>query len=250
MFTEANRDTLRTFLLERARDDDRITGAAITGSASHGAEDRWSDIDLFFGVADGVVVRDVLMEWSDFMYDHLKALHHFELQAGPATYRAFLLPDGLEIDLGFTPARDFGARGAHFTLVFGHAKDQDAPAIDRDHIVGLAWHHLLHARMSIERTKPWQAEYWIGGVRDHAFTLASLRLGAAAHYAKGVDTLPREITGPFEDTLVRNLDPDELRRALKAVGARLLHELREADVELADRMERTLRELAHMPSSS
>jgi predicted nucleotidyltransferase len=38
---------VRTRLIARARRDARITGAAVTGSATRGAEDRWSDIDLF-----------------------------------------------------------------------------------------------------------------------------------------------------------------------------------------------------------
>jgi predicted nucleotidyltransferase len=32
--------------------DSRIMGAALTGSAAGGREDRWSDIDLFFAVAN------------------------------------------------------------------------------------------------------------------------------------------------------------------------------------------------------
>jgi predicted nucleotidyltransferase len=36
-----------------SRDDPAIAAAALTGSAARGAEDRWSDIDRFFGAADG-----------------------------------------------------------------------------------------------------------------------------------------------------------------------------------------------------
>ena len=92
MFTEADRKQIRARLLDRAHRDRRVTGAAITGSASRGAEDRWSDIDLFFGVAAEIAPEEVLSDWSQFMYQELGALHHFDLQSGPATYRAFLLP--------------------------------------------------------------------------------------------------------------------------------------------------------------
>ena len=50
VFTAEERDRTRARLLERARADRRITGAALTGSAAHDAQDRWSDIDLFEGV--------------------------------------------------------------------------------------------------------------------------------------------------------------------------------------------------------
>lgn len=245
MFTEDYRGRIRERLLDRAHRDSRVTGAAITGSASRGAEDRWSDIDLFFGVAAGIAPEDVLSDWSEFMYQELGALHHFDLQSGPAIYRAFLLLECLEVDLAFTPAARFGALGPHFRLVFGEAIDRPAVAgPDRDHIIGLSWHHVLHARICIERNKLWQAEYWISGVRDHALTLACLRYGQPTRYAKGVDDLPSEVTTLFENALVRALTPSELSRALGATAAQLLRELWEADSDLARRLEGPLLELA------
>jgi hypothetical protein len=240
MFTEADRDRVRAHLLDRAHGDGRVTGAAVTGSASRGAEDRWSDVDLFFGIAAEIPLGEVLSDWSEFMYQELGAL-----QSGPAIYRAFLLPECLEVDLAFTPAAEFGALGPHFRTVFGEAIERPAMAgPDRDHIIGLAWHHVLHARICIERNKLWQAEYWISGVRDHALALACLRFGQPAFYAKGVDGLPSEVTTRFEDALVRTLTPSELWRALGAAAAQLLRELREVDADLARRLEAPLLELA------
>jgi len=46
VYTPEQRDALRTELLAASHADPRITGGAITGSASVGLEDRWSDIDL------------------------------------------------------------------------------------------------------------------------------------------------------------------------------------------------------------
>lgn len=245
MFTDADRDHMRARLLERARADSRITGAAITGSGARDAQDRWSDVDLFFGVAPGIPLEDVLGEWSAFMYGEPGALHHFDLPSTPAIYRAFLLPACLEIDLAFTPAADFGARGPGFQVVFGEAVERaHAAPTDRNHIIGLAWHHVLHARICIERNKPWQAEYWISGVRDHALALACLRFGRPAVHAKGVDALPSEVTARFEDALVRTLALSELRRALGAATTHLLRELEAADAGLARRLEEPLRELA------
>lgn len=119
MFATGRHD-VRRWLLEWAREDNRIVGAAITGSAARDAEDRWSDVDLFLGVADGVPVTAALDDWSALVYRELDALHHFDLQSGPATYRAFLLEELLEVDLGFTPAGEFGPLGdGAFSVVFG-----------------------------------------------------------------------------------------------------------------------------------
>jgi hypothetical protein len=251
MFTAAERDQLRLRLLDRARADRSITGAAITGSAAHGAADRWSDIDLFFGVAAGLAPEDVLSAWSAFMYRELGALHHFDLRAGPALYRAFLLPECLEVDLAFTPAAAFGARGPHFQPVFGAPVAQPpAPPADHGHLIGLAWHHVLHGRISIERHRVWQAEYWISGVRDHVLSLACLRYGQPAAYAKGVDALPAEVTRRLEEALVRTLTPSELRRTLGVAATALLDEIGEVDSELAHRLAGPLRELAAASAGS
>jgi hypothetical protein len=240
---------VRALLLERARADARIVGAAITGSAARDAGDRWSDIDLFFGVADAAAPADVLADWSAFAVRELGAVNHFDLHAGAATHRAFMLGDGLEVDLAFTPAAAFGPLGTGaFRVVFGEAAARRAgPGTDdAGHLVGLAWHHVLHARTAIERGAPWQAEYWISGVRDHTIALACRRLGLPAVYAKGADALPAEIAAPLADALVRGLDRPELVRALRAATGALLGELEQTDPALAARLRPVLSELAAM----
>ncbi|HEY3199509.1 MAG TPA: nucleotidyltransferase domain-containing protein [Actinomycetes bacterium] len=87
MFTSDHRDAVRRQLLRLARKDPCITGAAVTGSAADDTEDRWSDIDLFFGVTDHLALGAVLADWSDHLYGELGALHHFDLKIPGAVYR-------------------------------------------------------------------------------------------------------------------------------------------------------------------
>jgi hypothetical protein len=197
------------------------------------------------GVADPVALDAVVADWTGYLYGQLGALHHFDLKVPTAVYRAFLLPSCLEVDLGFTPADRFGPAGPHFRAVFGEAAHTSpAPLPDPGQLIGLGWHHVLHARSCIERAKPWQAEYWISGVRDQTLALACLRLGQPAHYAKGADALPAAVTGGLEDALVRSLEPEELRRALRVAATRLLGELAATDAVQAQRLEGPIRELA------
>jgi len=247
VFTSEHRDAVRSQLLGRAEKDPRITAAAVTGSAADGREDRWSDIDLFLGVADNVALDEVVADWSGYVHGELGALQHFDLKVPAATYRAFLLPSCLEVDLGFTPASRFGPAGPHFRAVFGKAaQTSPVPLLDPGHLIGLAWHHVLHARSSIERGKPWQAEFWISGLRDQTLALACLRLGEPVHYAKGADALPVAVTGGLEGALVRSLELEELRRALRVAGTRLLLELVATDAVQAQRLESAIRELAFL----
>jgi predicted nucleotidyltransferase len=79
MFTEQDRSALREKLIAAAQADDRITGAALTGSAAAGAEDRWSDIDLAFGLAPGADQAAVLADWTEATYREHGVVAHTDL---------------------------------------------------------------------------------------------------------------------------------------------------------------------------
>jgi len=53
MFTAEQRDHVRQRILELAKTDPRVTAGAFTGSMAFGGGDRWSDIDVAFGIAEG-----------------------------------------------------------------------------------------------------------------------------------------------------------------------------------------------------
>jgi hypothetical protein len=118
--------------------------------------------------------------------------------------------------------------------------------VDVDQLAGLIWHHVLHARSSIERGRPWLAEYWISQARFHTLTLAADRFGLDTAYAKGADSLPEPLQVSLQAALVRDLDPRELSRALQAVTAVALTELRRHSEATADRLEETLLALAQL----
>ncbi|HVY93954.1 MAG TPA: hypothetical protein VHA14_14435 [Bryobacteraceae bacterium] len=236
-FEPPYRNGLRAELLDLAQRDARICGAAITGSAAMDREDRWSDIDLAFGLTDRGAVDAVIADFTQFMRESHGALHHLDVRAGAWTYRVFFLPGGLQVDLAFVEESEFRPLGETFRIVFGEAKalspfPEPAP-ID---LIGMAWLHALHARTCILRGKLWQAEFMISGLRDHVLALACIRLGLPAAHGRGMDQLPRPITDPLLGSLVGDLNPDGLRRALGVVVRALESEIREVDAALADRI--------------
>jgi predicted nucleotidyltransferase len=237
MFATKTRDQVRHFVLEMAQTDPRVTGGALIGSLAAGAQDRWSDIDVTFGIATGYAIETVMADWTQVLESTFGVLAHFDLRAGPSLYRVFLLPDGLEIDVSVTPEGEFGARSQHFHLLFGNALPyQTPPPPETEHLIGLCWHHVFHAHSCIERGKPWQAAYWINELRHHTLTIACIRLGESAAHARGVDRLPAAVTDPFAETLVRSLDEPELRRALAAATRCLITELEQCDATLCARL--------------
>lgn len=237
MFTTEQREQVRNRVLALAKTDARVTAGALTGSMALGAGDNWSDIDVAFGIADGFALETVLDDWTKVLAREFGVLDHFDMLSGPSIYRVFLLPDGLEVDVAVSPEQEFGARGPNFRALFGTTRQVEVTRQpSAEYISGLGWHHVLHARSCIERKKPWQAEYWISGVRDHALALACMRLGENAVYGRGIDRLPAAVTAPFADALVRSLDESELRRALAVATSCLIGELEKRNPALCARL--------------
>jgi hypothetical protein len=247
VFTAEERSRVRFSLLESAARDSRVSGAAITGSAVSDSEDRWSDVDLAFGVRNGDV-GEVLSDWTARMYDEHLALHHIDVRAGARIYRVFLLPNSLQVDLAFVAEAEFRALAPTFRLMYGEAKEPAyAPAPSSANLIGMGWLYALHARSSIARRKLWQAEYMISGVRDHALALACLRHGLPAVHGRGFDRLPREVTAQLEGSLIQKLNEGELERAFRVANRGLLAEIQRADAELAGRLQETLIGLSEDP---
>ena len=121
MFSETQRKAVRQCVLELAKADARVMAGALTGSLAFGSGDAWSDIDVTFGITNGVTPETVLDDWTQLFEREWGVLDHFDLRAGASVYRVFLLPDGLEVDVAVTPEEVFGARGPHFRLLFGTA---------------------------------------------------------------------------------------------------------------------------------
>jgi hypothetical protein len=243
VFTVEERNEVRDRLLEKARSDPRIVAAALVGSLALGGGDAWSDLDLTFGLADDAAVHDVLEDWTEVCDREFGAARLFDLPVQTTIFRVFLLPNDLQVDLSFTPGRDFGAITPKFELLFGTAVERPhIPPPSPRELFGWCAHHSLRARFCIERGRLWHAEYWISWLRDQALTLACVRLGLPAAYGRGFDDLPADVLAPFRGSLVRSLDREELLRALGVAVEGLLRESDQAP-ELAAKLETQLRDL-------
>ncbi len=243
MFSVQDRERVRDRVLELASSDTRVVAGAIVGSLAGDQGDRWSDLDLTFGVAEGVPIPEVLEDWTRRLIVEFDAVELFDLPSGATIYRVFLLPGSLQFDLSFTPASEFGATGPKFKLLFGSAVTKShAEPPSAQELFGSAVHHALRARFCIERGRYWQAEYWISSLRDNALSLACLRRNLPARYGRGFDDLPPDVRDAFREALVRSLDRDELLRALGSAIAGLMNEAEDVR-ELATKVEPQLREL-------
>jgi hypothetical protein len=245
VFTVEQRDALRERLLRLADEDERVVAGAAVGSLALGGGDRFSDLDLTFAIADDVTVADVLEDWTRTLVDQLAAVHLTDLERGPTIYRVFLLPDALQFDLSMTPAARFRPGGPRFRLLFGEtAGDTKAPKppVAAD-LFGWGVVYALHARACIERGRVWQAEHYVGAVRDQALALACLREGLPAVQARGYDDLSADTLARFDETHIGAPDPEVLRAALATSVVALMGEAAEAGLPHADTVAQRLEEL-------
>ncbi|MET9626031.1 nucleotidyltransferase domain-containing protein [Lentzea sp. NPDC006480] len=231
MFTVSERDQLRRDLVNAADTDPRVVGAALTGSAAVGREDRWSDID--FALSVDREIDAVVADWTALMYA-CGAVSHLDVWHGAVLFRVYLMRSTLQVDIAFWPSTEFGATGPTFRLLFGEANE--IPHVGqpgRDGLIGLAWLYALHARSSIERGRSWQALYMINNMRDQVMALRCLEQGVNAMQGRGLDDLAD--ASAFAGTLVLSTHPDELRRAFHVLTGMLLGEITDSEVAAAVR---------------
>src|SRR5437667_565866 len=112
MFTVEQRDALCERVLRVAEEDGGVVAGAAVGSLAVDGGDRFSDLDLTFGIADDAPATEVLNDWTRTLIGERDAVHLADLERGPTTYRVFLLPDALQFDLSMTPAAQFRPAGA------------------------------------------------------------------------------------------------------------------------------------------
>ncbi len=243
MFTVEDRNRLRDHLAEMARADPRLVAGALIGSTTDDGGDRWSDLDLTFGIASNANLLDVLADWTARLEREFNAVRLFDLPYQSTMYRVFLFPGNLQVDLSFTPEAEFGALGPRFKLLFGSAVKRSQPKpTSPQHLFGLAVHHLVRARVCVERGRFWQAEYWIGEARNQALTLACYHNGVQTNYGRGFDDLPEEILESFREPPVTEVSRDQLLKALGRAANRLLHNSQDVR-EVASKLDAPLREL-------
>lgn len=218
MFTISFRNEVREKIITKAKTDGRIVSAAVVGSYAKGKVDQWSDIDLTFGVDEAFTITSLLDSWTDYVTQEFSGVVLLDVQRGKTIYRVFVLPGCLQLDLSFSPAKEFGAIGQHFLLLYGQQYEKSQPPPPQSsEIFGWIIHHILRARFCVERKRLWQAEFWISEARNYALKLACISRGLNTDYGRGFDDLPDDILDLFKNSFVTNLDRKEILKVINNI---------------------------------
>lgn len=221
-FSLCYREEIRKAILQRAKEDKRIVSAAIIGSYAKGTVDRWSDIDLTFGVAENYAIEEVLGNWTEYIKGELKGIDLLDTYRGSTIYRVFILPGNLQVDLSFSPEKEFGPLNKDFVLLYGKQFDKPQQPIQSvDNLFGWIIHHLIRTKYCLERNRVWQAEYWLSEARDYMLKIACMERGLNPDRGRGFDDLPSEILTYAYDSYVREVRREEILLSIKRVVAAL-----------------------------
>lgn len=238
MFTEADRQRLLERLVQTAREDPEIEAAALVGSYARREVDRWSDIDLALGLAEGTDLVDAAERWTGVIATLAAVADTLDLWAGPALYRVFLLQSSLQIDVSFWPKGTLApADGQAFERLFGAVSEpSEKSPTDVRATAGWGWLYALHARSAIGRDRPWQALQMLEGLRDQVIVLCCARHGVETQQGRGVDRLPQPTRDALLATVPAGVEIRELSRSLTAALVLLHREVRLVDGDLAARL--------------
>lgn len=249
MFTPWEREELRESLVEAARGDVQLIGAALVGSAATGREDAWSDIDLALQVRNDAEPSEVADRWTAQFYAQRGAVHHVDVVAGGVLYRVFLLASSLQVDISFWPEGQFRATEPGFTLLFGSPRPATGPRVmDANNVIGMAWLYALHARSAIARDRTWQAIMMLDLLRDQILALGCLSRGFNPHHGREADQLPSELLTALTEARAGSSEPSELTRSNSALLQVLADEIGHHDPDLARRLASPLNDLARVTS--
>lgn len=243
MFTIQYREEVRNKILDKAKQDKRIVAAAIVGSYAQSKEDQFSDIDLTFGVSEQHTVFELLQSWTEYIVQNFSAVVLLDVQRGATTYRVFILPKLLQLDISFSPEKDFGAIGENFKLLYGKQFEKPQPKSQTsEEIFGWIVHHLVRARFCVERNRLWQAEFWLNEARDYSLKLACIVQNLNPDYAREFDDLPKELLGKYKNAFVKEISRTEILRVLKFLTLQLA-EISDEVKQMTYEVKETLNEL-------
>lgn len=231
-FTPTERQQTLEKIIAALREDTRIAGAIIVGSAAVGFEDEYSDIDLGAVVHRPEDSAPCFLDWLHRMQAMFSIIHRFEVHPAPNIFlHGFLLEGFLEVDISFQPLDQLIARRTRWKVAFdrtgtikGIMRSSWQNRTEPDgsgaytHQLGDIWYFIMHALVSLRRGLPWRALGCLHEIRQAILSLAELNYKKEVRFSRQLDAMPPEFLRQYEQTLVARAEPAEIQAALHAAA--------------------------------
>jgi len=144
LFTELERQAALDVFLDALRQDRRLAGVILVGSAPEGFDDRYSDIDHMVVLSEDNQLADLFTDWKSRIADLFPILSSFEVNSSINAYLVgFLLTNFLELDIGFLDQENLVAKRSRWKVAFDRS----------DHIeeiMRLSWDNQVETEPEVE----------------------------------------------------------------------------------------------------
>lgn len=237
-FSPLERQQFLELLHNQLSQDPRILGAVLVGSSAVGFTDRYSDIDIYGVVTDGVDAKSVFEDWVAKIRSLRPVIRNFSSQPSPDVWLAgFLFEDYLELDISFQEAYKLNARKEKWQVMFDRSGELEdrmktswenrpvSPTIENYTVLlNDIWYYIVHTEVCSVRGHAIRAAYYLNYVRDFCVRLAGLLEDVETSESRQVHLLPAEFKDELEKTLISSFELAEMQRALMA-GYKLFFKL-------------------------
>lgn len=246
MYSEAERSDIRRRLVDHARIDSNVTGAALAGSAARDSQDRWSDIDWVLQLHPDADEQVVVADWSRAIADSFGVADTLDAFADGVRYRVFFLRSSLQIDISFWPHDEFRATGPAFRMLYGTpAPATEPPPPDAGTAIGMGWLYAIHARSAVARGRVWQAAMMLDELRNSLITLMCVRSGLNPGHGREVDQLPAEDRATLDNAHASQVNAETLDASRVLMTQHFLDEIANHDRDRYERLREPFAQLVN-----
>jgi len=237
-YSPLERQQFLELLHNQLSQDPRILGAVLVGSSAVGFADRFSDIDIYGVVTDGLDAKSVFEDWVAKIRSLRPVISNFTSQPSPDVWLAgFLFEDYLELDISFQEANKLNALKQKWQVMFDRSGELEdrmkaswenrpvSPITERYiFLLNDIWYYIVHTVVCSVRGHAIRAAYYLNYVRDFCVRLAGLLENVETSESRQVHLLPAEFKDELEKTLISSFEQTEMQRALMA-GYKLFFKL-------------------------
>jgi len=235
MFNTIERDDLKTRLINMFKEISGILGVVLVGSGAVGFDDEYSDIDFCVVVDDSreEIATEVMCKCSELIKQKFNVLKY---QNMPQRFlQIYLMDNFIEVDIGFVRLGKLEATRERWSICFDNTGKINKIMIDSwDRIKNYhgkktevdiceqyrryydtIWYYIVHSLIAIKRGQVWRGVYEINLIKDAAIALHGYTLSLETKRYRNVDGFDENFLLQLNKSYVKELEPNEMIRALK-----------------------------------
>jgi len=232
LFTEGYRKEILDSVVESLKNDPRIMGVFLYGSAVTGFKDRLSDIDLTVVISDKSDIETIYNDWQSNNKNLLSIIHQC-VEKHSQNKRVYMLwlEGFLKLDMILLNQSFLSDRYPKWKVIFDRVDkienilqqnwlNLQSPDLKEFYFFRLdrIWFFITNVIINLQRNNPWRALLFIDAIRFRTLELASLRLGPGQDFKRFVDInhLPKDFLEKLRKALVDDPSPLKIKKALKS----------------------------------